>query len=79
MYVTVINFIFRLIIFIENMTILFNRDVFGEPRPLVYLEKKEIPLTNLNQTSHATRNFYNFTELRSNLITIHDLCSMPDG
>lgn len=61
------------------MTILINRDIFGDPRPLINLEKEKKPLTNLNQTSCATRNFYNLNELRNSLITILDLYSMPNG
>lgn len=68
-----------MIIFITDVTVLIKKDIFGEPRPLRKLENEKIPLTNLNRTSPTTRNFYNFTELRNNLISIRDLRNMPDG
>lgn len=77
--ITIIHFIFRWIVFIQKITILIHRDVFGNPLPLMNIEKKKKPLVNLNVTSSPCRKFNSTEQLEEGLINAQDLNNLPNG
>lgn len=76
---TILLYFCRWIIFIQEVTVLIHRNVYGNPLPLINIEKKEKPLTNLNLNEHPSRVFNNFEELENNLISVKDLKKQASG
>lgn len=69
----------RWIILIQNVTVLIHRNVFGNPQPLINIEKKEMPLINLNVNKCPSRVFYSVEHLENNLMDIKDLTTLSNG
>lgn len=74
-----IHCIFRWIILIQKVTVLFHRNVYGNPQPLINIEKKEMPLKNLNVNKCPSRVFYSVEQLENNLINVNDLTNLSNG
>lgn len=70
---------FRLIIFIQRVTVLIHRNVFGNPQPFTNIEKKKEPLVNLNLSTCPSRVFNSIEQLEKNLKNVQDLNSQPNG
>lgn len=70
---------FRWIIFIQRVTILVHRKVFGDPQPLINIKKLKKPLINLNLNSCPSRVFDNIEQLENKLTNIKDLKSLSNG
>lgn len=73
------TFLCRLIIFIEKVTVLIHRSVFGDPLPLTNIEKKKQLLVNLNLGTCPSRVFNSIEQLENNLKNVQDLNSQPNG
>ncbi|XP_026805866.1 replication protein A 70 kDa DNA-binding subunit-like isoform X1 [Rhopalosiphum maidis] len=69
----------RWIILIQKVTVLIHRNVYGNPQPLINVEKKEMPLKNLNMNKCPSRVFYCVEQLENNLINVKDLTNMSNG
>ncbi|XP_027849888.2 replication protein A 70 kDa DNA-binding subunit-like [Aphis gossypii] len=69
----------RWIILIQKVTVLFHRNVYGNPQPLINIEKKEMPLKNLNVNKCPSRVFYSVEQLENNLINVNDLTNLSNG
>lgn len=75
-----VHFTYRWIILIQKVTILIHRKVFGNPQPLINIEKKNYPMINLNVNNcKYSRVFNNIAELEKNLINVKDLGSQSNG
>lgn len=70
---------FRWIIFIQKLTVMIHRNIIGNPQPLINIEKKIKPLTNLNLNDHLSRVFNNVEQLENNLIFVKDLNNLTNG
>jgi len=69
----------RRIIFIEKVTVLVHRNVFGDPKPLTNVEKKKASLINLNLKDCPSRVFYSTEQLENSLVSVQDLKNQPNG
>jgi len=59
--------------------VLIHRNVFGNPQPLINIEKKEMPLINLNLNKCQSRVFYCVEHLENNLMNVKDLTNLSNG
>ncbi|XP_022175457.1 replication protein A 70 kDa DNA-binding subunit-like isoform X2 [Myzus persicae] len=69
----------RWIILIQEVTVLIHRNVYGNPQPLINIEKKEMPLINLNLNKCHSRVFYCIEHLENILMSVKDLTTLPNG
>ncbi|XP_003242847.1 replication protein A 70 kDa DNA-binding subunit isoform X1 [Acyrthosiphon pisum] len=69
----------RWIILIQKVTILIHRNVYGNPQPLINIEKKKMPLINLNVNKTPSRIFYCIEHLENNLMSVKDLITLSNG
>jgi len=79
MLITILHSIFRWIVFVQKITVLVHRDVFGNPQPLINIEKKEKQLVNLNLSSCLSRKFNCLKQLEEGLINAQNLNNLPNG
>lgn len=73
------HFTFRWIIYIQQVIVLIHRNVYGNPKPLINIEKKKKPLINLNLNECPSRVFDSIEQLKTQLISVQDLKNQPIG